>query len=86
MVMLLLRSNLHSWASGAEVWLIGDSLLASFEMSFSPVLVALTNVLELHLAGYFHFKCSVFSRELFVFLSCKWRHWLWFTVIHELCG
>lgn len=32
-------------------------------MNFSPVLTELSNVLELHLAGYFHFKRIAFFRE-----------------------
>lgn len=42
---------------------MGDCLLASFVINFSPMLILLTNVIELHLAGYFHFKCIVVFRE-----------------------
>lgn len=39
---------------------MGDRLLAPFVMNFCLMFIVLTNVLELHLAGYFHFKCIVF--------------------------
>lgn len=42
---------------------MGDCLLAPFVINFSPMLIVLTDVIELRLAGYFHFKCIVFFRE-----------------------
>jgi len=60
---------------------MGDHLLASFGMNFSPMLIVLINVPQLHFAGYFNFKCIVYFRELFIFPRRKWMHLscFWFT-------